>query len=192
MSEADDLHRLAQLALRDQTGAALRLLVATVPLIRSEIVRAWFAGEVARIVAGGQWQAAGLAVGYLADLVAFTETPDLDTALDGELLTADQPGASFGFGRMWWLIDNGADELEARENAAAATAIRSTADLMNAERVGLDEGARVAERQPRWRKEPGPDPCDWCLEIVSEGARFLAADTVPFHQGDRCSVAAEF
>jgi len=192
MSEADDLYRLAQLALRDQTGDALRLLVATVPLIRSEIVRAWFAGEVARVVSGGQWQAADLAVGYLGDLVAFTDTPDLDTALDGELLTADQPGASFGFGRMWWLMDNGADELEARENAADAVASRSTADLLDAERIGLDEGARVAERKPRWRSVPSANPCEWCAGVAAQGAVFPDAESVPFHNGDQCSPAAEF
>ena len=54
-------------------------------------------------------------------------------------------------------------------------------------RVGVSEGAAAdGLRVQGWRKSTGGDACPWC-EALADNV-YGDADSVPFHEGDRCGV----
>jgi hypothetical protein len=61
--------------------------------------------------------------------------------------------------------------------------------MQAAQRAGADAAAGVSsERIVGWRKDVVDDCCDWC-HLVGDERIYRGADTVPFHDGDRCGVA---
>ncbi len=192
MAALDDTHRRAQLALQDRIGATVTGLLMTITLDRSQQIRDAYATANARLIAGGEHQAARLALAYFAAYAPPRTPPDLGRALAPMLMTPENPGAIVGLLRLWALLDQDTPELQARQEAGSFTANLAGGDLNAATRVGLDEAARAAGRRPRWRKIPSPGACDWCRMIASGGARYHSADSVPFHSSDHCSVAPEF
>jgi hypothetical protein len=188
---ADGLHRRAQQALQQQVMAAVHGLITAITLDRTQTVRDAYAAAHSHLVAAGEYQAALLAVTYVGAYAPPRLTPDLPTALAGTLMTPDHPGAIVGLLRLWTLLDQGTPEPQARTEAGSFTANLTGGDMQAAQRVGLDEGARIAERRLRWRKDPAPGACDWCRMIASGGARYHSASSVPFHQSDRCAVVPQ-
>lgn len=192
MARADREHQRAQLRLAHATRAAVYALLAAITLDRTPLVRQAYALQNSRIIAGGQHQSVMFAFAYMAALAAPTTPPLVDRALEGRLTTPETPSAIVGLLRLWNLLDHGTPEAEARAQAGSYAGGLASGDLLSAQRGGLDEGARASGRRVRWRKQLSADPCEWCAMIASGGARYHSADSVPFHQRDRCTVAPEF
>ena len=155
-----------------------------------------YAAQAATVVGGAQRRSALFAIAYLAQLSPpARETPPatVDRALTGTAVTAASPVARSPMLRLLARLKDGDDELLARQAAGSYAGALATGDLHAAERGGLDEGARAGRRQIRgWRKELSVDPCPWCVTIASGGGRYRRAETVPFHERDRCGVAPVF
>ena len=95
--------------------------------------------------------------------------------------------------RLLARLQDGDDELLARQAAGSYAGELGSGDLHAAERGGLDEAARTGTRRiVGWRKELSTEPCPWCVTIAAGGGRYRRADTVPFHARDRCGVAPVF
>ena len=95
--------------------------------------------------------------------------------------------------RLLARLQDGDEEPLARQAAGSYAGELGTGDVQAAQRGGLDEAARAGTRRIRgWRKELGPEPCEWCVTIASGGGRYHRADTVPFHARDHCGVAPVF
>jgi hypothetical protein len=191
---ADEIHRRAQHTLRATTGATVAGMLAQITLERSPQIRDWYAAGTARLVAGGQRAAGTLAVAYIRAILPLVAPVDLDAALALVLMTSESPGAFVGLLRLWRLLDEGLDELRAREQAGSYAATLAMGNMNAAQRAGLGEGARATGRAVKWRKVAAPGACEWCQLIASGGARYSEPGRVPFHTfgRDRCGVAPEF
>lgn len=192
MARADLDHHRAQQRLQQLTRAAVNALLLRITLDRSEQVRDAYALQNSRLIAGGQHQAVMFAFAYIAAYAAPQTPPEPARALDGRLVTPETPSALVGLLRLWALLDQDTPEFEARQAAGSYAGGLASGDVLSAQRGGLDEAARVSGRRVRWRKQLSPDACEWCRTIAAGGARYHAADTVPFHLRDRCTVAPEF
>jgi hypothetical protein len=191
---ADRLHVLAQQRLRQTTADRVAAILATVPLDRAPEFADAYRAAVATTVQGGQRAAAQMALAYMAAYFPPEENPDLAMVLEPILLTPDDPGAIAGLARLWELLGEGMDEAEAREAAEGWAGDLASNNVQTAAREGLDEGARVGEYEGRWRLEPNPGACEWCLFLADTGARYHSAETVPVphspnnphHRGGPC------
>lgn len=164
------------------TGLAVAGMLASVSLEdRSPELRAAYARATSQVVAGGQRQAGEFALAYVGAYLPAREPPDLEEALD--VMTPENPGALVGLLALWSMIDEGAEELAARLDAGNLAASHAEVDMQRAVRDGLDEGARISHRSPRWRLEPNDDACEWCRFIGDTGARYLDAGSVPIPHG---------
>lgn len=188
--------------LRGAVGATVRHLVTNVSVEdRDEDTREDYATATSRIVIGGQWQAARLAVAYVGTIAPPRRDVDLAHALGGRLLTPESDNAVVGLLRLWHTLDQGEDEAAARASAAEYAAGLAETDVAGAARDALDEAADASGRSPRWRLEPDDGACAWCQFIADSGAIYLSADSVPIphspggeHPGGacNCSPAPEF
>lgn len=142
----------------------------------------------APVVAGGQHRAAQLAVAYIATQAQPRSTPALGVALRDLIVTRASPVTRSPILRLWSLIDDGHAVAEAQGAAGSYAEALASNDLQVAERAGLNEGARVAgERVVGWRKALDPGCCAWCQRLAV--GTYRSAESVPFHERDRCSVA---
>ena len=187
----DQLHRQAQNQLQRAVGGTVAGIVGAITLDRSPAVRDGYALATSRVVSAGQWQAAQLAATYIAAYAPPVRDLDLDRALD--LATPDSPNSVVGLLRLWTLLDDGAEEEEARDAAGSYAGGLASADLQGATRSGLDEATSAAGREPRWRLEPNPGACEWCRFLADTGPRYLDASSVPVphaaggeHPGGAC------
>lgn len=192
--QADRAHRLAQQRLSDAVERRLAALLLALPDPREQRAMDAYNAVAAPTVAGGQRQAAQLAIGYLAAVAPPTKAASLDRALDGVLVNAASAVARSPVLRLWSLLDDGLDEREAREAAGSYAGGLATNDLKVAQYGGLEEGARVSGGRVRgWRKEVHPGCCEWCRVVSGESVGrvkvYKRADTVSFHDRDRCSAA---
>jgi hypothetical protein len=187
--QADQTHRRAQRWLGELTAARLKAVIAALPDPRDQTAMDTYNTAAVPIVAGGQHRSAQLALAYLAAVAAPRTPASVDRALRGVLVTGDSPVTRSPILRMWSLIDHGQPAQEAAVAAGSYAEALASNDLQVAEHAGLEEGARVAgERIVGWRKELDPGCCDWC-QLVGAERIYKAADTVPFHERDRCSVS---
>ena len=149
-----------------------------------------------RLVGGAQRRSATFAMAYVAGLSPpspMREPPTTERALAGVAVNAASPVARSPVLRLLARLKEGDPELDARRAAGSYAGALGSGDLHVAERGGLDEAARAGTRRiVGWRKELSPEPCPWCVTIASGGGRYRRADTVPFHQRDRCGVAPVF
>jgi hypothetical protein len=165
---------------------------------RSAEIRDAYAATTARIVTGGQRQAAMIAAAWVAsyapvDLSHFS----VDADLAPHLMAPDDSAAIVGLLRLWSLVDEGEDEAQARADAGLWAGGIAGGHVLEAERVGADAAAHATGRRPRWRKVPNDDACDWCLKVADGGFRYWEAETVPFHAAPgggvcRCGIEPEF
>jgi len=190
MSRLDRLHRQAQARLQRSTGRHVASVLGAITLdSRAPVVRDTYARATAGIIAGGQRAAGQLALAYMAVHAPPVTRPDLTRALQGTLITPESPGAIVGLLRLWSLVDQEVDPVTARVEAGSFAANLAEGDLQAAKRAGLDEAERAGDVSGRWYLEPGPNACDWCQQIADTGARYLDADTVPFHNSCDCAPA---
>ena len=141
---ADRIHTLAQQRLRATTGQAVAGMLAAVTLERSDGLRDAYAAATARTVSGGQRAAARLAVAYIAAYAPPAEPPNLARALDGLLITPESDGAIVGLLRLWSLLDDGVEELEARAEAGQLAGGFAQQNVRSAMSAGLDEAPAPA------------------------------------------------
>jgi hypothetical protein len=197
----DRIHQQAQQRLRSAVRASVAGMLATVPLDRTDEIRGAYATATARVVNGGEWQAAKLAAAYVGTKAPPVRDLDLAHALEGRLLTPESDNALVGILRLWHTLDEGEAEAAARASAGEYAAGLAETDLQGATRDALDEAADAAGREPRWRLEPDDGACAWCQFIADSGAIYLSAETVPIphspggeHPGGacNCSPAPEF
>lgn len=174
----DQLHVAAQNRIQRTVGQQLANLLRVVPLEREAAVRAAFATASSRIIAGGQWEGASLALAYVNTLAPPVATVDL-APIEASLVTAESPVAIGGLAKLFETLDLGADELEARDTAGLFASGIGEGEVQGTSRLALDEGVRASGRAPRWRLEPNVGACEWCLFIAGTGARYLSAQTVP-------------
>jgi hypothetical protein len=174
----DSLHVAAQNRIQRTVGQQLANLLRVVPLEREAAVRAAFATASSRIIAGGQWKGASLALAYVNTLAPPVAAVDL-AAIEATLVTAESPAANVGLGKLFEALDLGAGELEARDEASLFASGIGEGEVQGTSRLALDEGVRASGREPRWRLEPNSGACEWCLFVAGTGARYLSAQTVP-------------
>jgi hypothetical protein len=194
VADLDRRHRLAQQALGERVGQTLAKVIVELPEPLEQEAMERYLARAVPVVAGGQRRAAALGIAYLRELSPPARgklPPTVDRALSGQLVTADSPVATSPVLRLWGRVNEG-DSLGVAQAAAASYAgALAIGDLQVAQRLGLEEGARAAEREVTgWAKELSGDACDWCQEIA--GQVYRSADAVPFHDRDRCAVAPAF
>lgn len=198
VSRADELHQQAQSRLRAAARRLVAALVLAVPLDDVAMARD-FPVAVSRVVAGGQWQAARLALAYIRAHVAPLRPPNLAAALEDVLVTPESAHALAGLEQLRQLLEQGVDEPVARQTAGFQAGNIASTDVQAASRAGLDEAARAAGRpEVMWRLQPGPSACEWCTFIAGTGARYLSAESVliphspvnPIHPGGPCGCEA--
>lgn len=188
MAARDRAHRDAQARLADlvetRLGAILDALEA--PMEQSGFDA--YSRAATLTVAGGQRQAAQLAIAYVARGAPLVRPPSAVRAIEPVRVTAESPVTRSPMLRLWGQVAEGvafADALASSRGFAAELASR---DMLVAQRAGLDEGASASGRQiVGWRKELSGSACDWC-QMVAEGS-YGSADAVPFHEHDLCSVS---
>lgn len=140
------------------------------------------------VVAGGQHRAAQLALAYIGRQATARTTPSIGDALRPVLVTRESAVARSPVLRLWALLGEGATTVDAKTAASSYADALGSNDLQVAERAGLDEGARVADAHiVAWRKVLDPGCCEWCHKTSTRTYR--SADSVPFHERDRCSAA---
>jgi hypothetical protein len=183
------LYQLGQQRLQQSVGLVVVAGLRTVSLERTPEVRAAYAESTSRIIAAGQLAAARFASVFVGSFVELEETPDLGRALAGHLTGPDDPHAIVGLLRLWSLMDDGSEELEARGLAGIFASNLAEGDLQAAQRDGLDEATRASHRSARWGLEPNAEACEWCAEIAALGSVFPDAETVPFHSHGPCRCA---
>jgi hypothetical protein len=182
--------------LAETLEAALMGLLLRLPEPATEDAFERYARQAVRLVGGAQHRSATFAMAYVAQLsppAPLRPPPTTDRALAGTAVTAASPVARSPVLRLLARLKDGDDELVARQAAGSYAGALGTGDLHAAERGGLDEAARAGTRRiTGWRKELSVDPCPWCVTIASGGGRYRRAETVPFHERDRCGVAPVF
>jgi hypothetical protein len=190
----DAIHRQAQNRLQAAVRGSVAGMLSVVTLDRSDVVRTGYATATARVVNAGQWQAARLAAAYVGTYAPLVHDLDLARVLADRQLSPESDMALVGILRLWHLLDDGLGEVDARASAGEYAGGLAETDLQATSRVALDEAALAAEREPRWRLEPDPGACEWCLFVASTGARYLSAESVPIphspggkHPGGACN-----
>lgn len=183
--------RLAQRHLVGQQALAQRVAGALALLLRepnpSDEFAAAYAHASARVHVAGRSGAASLTAGYVrlaqalrgARPLAPIELPRFEP----------EPGGWSELGPIVSLRANLAEGVpwtSAVELARGVASQRSARALQEASRLGGDVAARAYPTRPRWAKAPDGEACDWCLEIA--GQEYRSAESVPSHDGDRCSV----
>jgi hypothetical protein len=153
------------------------------------------------LVQGSQRQALALAAAYATSAArvrriergqaagpVVTRSIDLAAALAPVLATASSASVRSPALRLLGKLAEDVPEAEARATAAGYADQLALGDLQTAQRAGLTAGAEASgARVVGWRKQPSADACPWCRERA--GQQYAKADSVPFHSGDRCSVA---
>jgi hypothetical protein len=171
--------------------AQLNGLVLSLPDLSEETLHGYSLAASAR-TAGAQTRAGRLAAGFLlalADRRRRRRQPvRLDEALHEVLVTPASPVAYSPVLRARKLEpDLGLPAALAAAGSYAAGL--GSGDVQAAQRAGLDAGAAATgEHIIGWRKELDPACCDWC-QLVGAERVYRAADSVPFHERDKCSVS---
>jgi hypothetical protein len=192
----NDRYRVRQVGIADSVAGLLdRMLVSLDEL--DEVALERYVTRAYPTVAGGQLAAADNAAGYVSALVrrsarARAAPLDVGVALirSGVAVTPESRSLVAPILRARSLVAGG-QALPVALNAAASYAgALSSLDLQAAQRVGLAEGARAAEVEiGGWLKETGPTACEWCIMV--SGETYGAAESVPFHENDKCAVVPE-
>jgi hypothetical protein len=195
VAELDVRHRQAQRRLSGALTRSLAVLIAGLPDPTSQEAMELYSSESLRLVAGGQQQAAQLAIAYMTILSppARRRLPaSTARALAGGVaVTPDSPVTRSPVLRLWERIEAGDELPVAQASASSYAGGLASGDLAVAERGGLNEGERAGSRPVRgYSKELSGAACDWCRSVA--GRVYRSADAVPFHQRDRCSVAPVF
>lgn len=194
MSQLDALHVRAQGRVQDAVGGTVTRLTHAIPLEPTEEAHVAYTTAVSRVVSGGQRKAFQLALAYINAYYP----PVLPVDKSAVAYASPQsPTAGAGWDSLFTELGQGVAEAEARATAGSVAGGTAQSTVQTAQRVGLDEGARVTDREPRWRLEPNAGACDWCQFIASTGARYLSAVTVPVphsrdnprHPGGPCGCA---
>jgi hypothetical protein len=189
---ADRTHRRAQRRLYDQVAATLAALIDALQDPRAQTAMDIYNRAATRTVGGGQRRAAQLAFAYLATLAPPVQPASVERALRGVLVDSGSAVARSPILNLWSALDEGTPVAQAKQAAGSYAGALASNDLAVAERGGLDEGARASgERIVGWRKELDPNCCDWCQQVADERV-YRSADSVPFHERDRCSAAPVF
>lgn len=196
MATAHQRHRVAQQRLTAAVQRGLMGVLLNLDEPSSERAAQVYAAVASRVVGGAQRRSAGGAIAYVASFAPLSTRaagPSLERALAGKLVDVTSPVATSPLARLLARLAEGDDEPVARQAAGSYAGALASGDLQAALRGGLDEGARASGgRIVGWRKELGPDACEWCATIAEGGARFSSAEAVPFHERDTCAVAPVF
>jgi hypothetical protein len=183
-------HRQRQQQTQATVGAMLARLVRALPDLSDDAAELYVARAVPVIVAG-QRNAAALAAGYVraaAPTLRRDRPPDL--SLGALAVTAETPWVASPIIRGRAKLAQGLAWAEALDAAGAYAGELASGDLQRAMRFGLDAGADAVGARVRWRKELSGGACPWCVTVAA--GSYTSADSVPFHEHDRCSVAPEF
>jgi hypothetical protein len=185
-----------------ETSRRLKALIEALPEPEAQAAMDAYAPAAARVVAGGQHRSATLGMAYvgkIAPRAPAKTAPTVERALAGLLVDESSPVARSPVLRLWKRLGEGVDPAEAKREAAAYAEELGSNDLQAAERGGLQEGARASGRKVKgWRKVLSTSPCEWCRSIAGtagssgQSGRYKQAETVPFHERDRCGVAPVF
>lgn len=187
----DERHRQRQRVISALVGGRLEALLVTMrDLGEDELAR--YVDSAYPTVAGGQRVSAETAANY-ASVLAGPRRPrrpvDVEGALAkaGVLVSSESRSVVAPVLRARHLVDEGEAQSAALRTAAGYAGQLSGADLQAAMRVGVDEGAQASGLEVGgWRKAPGGDACEWCQSIADNV--YDDADSVPFHDGDKCGV----
>lgn len=191
----DELNRKRQLGMQERVAAGLGALLAAMPDLGEDAL-AGYVGRAFPVVAGGQHAAASSAAGYGVAIAALAghrikRAVDVEHALErsGVLVQPDSRSLVAPVLRARALVDEGAAMPAAVEQAASYAHALTSGDLQAAQRVGVEEGTSSTGARVRgYRKEVDPACCPWC-ELVGADRVYKGADSVPFHDRDRCSVS---
>lgn len=198
----DEQHRVRQRAIQAGVGASLGALLGAMETLDEQELADYVDGAYP-IVAGGQQETAETAVGYIGVIAVararargrrYTphRPPDPAAALTrtGVAVTPDSRSLVAPVLRARALVDDGQALSAAIEAASSYAAGLSSNDLQAAQRVGLTEGADASGLKVHgWRKGLGPAACSWCQAIADKV--YALADSIPFHDNDRCGVEPE-
>lgn len=186
------LHRDRQRAVTAAVGARLAAALRNLPDVSDESSARYVAQAVPVIVAG-QRTAATLAAGYVRALAPATgplERP-VDLTLGDLAVTADTAWVASPIIRARAKLAAGNTYLAAIDAAASYAEGLASGDLAVAQRLGLEAAAGASGAGVRgWVKEADGAACRWCQD-VAQGV-YSSAESVPFHDNDRCSVAPLF
>lgn len=181
-------HRLRQHRLAEVVGGRLAGMLGALPDLSDEQLARYMSAAYPT-VRGGQAHAAQLSAAYIATLLHSRRVQrDLTGALEesGVAVAADSRSLVAPVLRARSLVGEGTKLGAALVVAGSYAKGLSSNDLQAASRVGLDTASR-GERVGGWTKDVNPECCDWCQE-VGDGV-YASADSVPFHDNDRCSVS---
>ena len=164
---------------------------------------AYYGAQALPLVQASQRQALTSAAGYAASAARLTRIErgrpaaaivgplDLTAALAPVLATPATPTVRSPALRLLGRLAEDVAEAEARSTAAGYAGQLALGDLQTAQRAGLAAGAQASgARVVGYRKELSGAACPWCRSMSRR--QYHEADAVPFHAGDRCTVAPVF
>jgi hypothetical protein len=199
--ELDRRHLERQQVVQGGLDAALGRVLAVLPLgEEAPDPVSYYGAQALPLVQASQRQALTLAAGYAASAArlvriergqaaaAIVGPLDLGAALVPVLATPASATVRSPALRLLARIGEGVAEAEARSTAAGYASQLAGGDLQVAQRAGLSAGADASgARIVGWRKQPSGGACAWCQTVAS--SQYHDAEAVPFHAGDRCTVA---
>ena len=190
---ADRAHRAAQRRLDEAIAARLAAILAGIADPTVQAAMDVYNLAAVAVVGGGQRRSVQLAFAYVGALIAYRRAPRLERALEPVLVTRASPVTRSPILRVWKLLEEGAAREEAVARASSYAGELASNDLQVAQRGGLDEAAHASGQRIRgWRKDLSPTACEWCVRVGSKSGRYKSAESVPFHENDRCGVVPVF
>jgi hypothetical protein len=186
-------HRRAQQGIQAELERQLHAMVSGLPDLSEETLQTYAAASSTQ-TAAAQMRSAKVAAGYMAARTGPTTRArrrvrlDLEGALSDTIVTDSSPVAVSPVLRARALEPELGLSAALEEAAGYAVELGSN-DVQAAQRAGLDSSAgALGARVVGWQKETGGQACPWC-ELVAGERLYHDADSVPYHDRDRCSVS---